>query len=106
MAAHRIIRVNNNHILPRCKSEGTLIDLSEGGAGTSLNDLKGQSHFTGNYEQENSGSGIQFYPDLERCGRENRNGRKTSILRDYSVIVKMFCPSLVSAEASVHHELT
>lgn len=40
MAAHRIIRVNNNHILPRCKSEGTLIDLSEGGAGTSLNDLK------------------------------------------------------------------
>lgn len=43
MAAHRIIRVtNNNHILPRCKSEGTLIDLSEGVTGASLNDVKGQ----------------------------------------------------------------
>ncbi|XP_015227156.1 PREDICTED: SH3 domain-binding protein 4-A-like [Cyprinodon variegatus] len=40
MAAHRIVRVNNNHILPRCKSEGTLIDLSEGTAGASLNDVK------------------------------------------------------------------
>uniref|UniRef100_A0A665UNQ0 SH3 domain-binding protein 4-A-like n=1 Tax=Echeneis naucrates TaxID=173247 RepID=A0A665UNQ0_ECHNA len=41
MAAHRIIRVtNNNHILPRCKSEGTLIDLSEGLTGASLNDVK------------------------------------------------------------------
>ncbi|KAI3366148.1 hypothetical protein L3Q82_009970 [Scortum barcoo] len=41
MAAHRIIRVtNNNHILPRCKSEGTLIDLSEGVTGASLNDVK------------------------------------------------------------------
>ncbi|MEQ2174727.1 SH3 domain-binding protein 4-A [Ameca splendens] len=40
MAAHRIVRVNNNHILPRCKSEGTLIDLSEGVAGASLNDVK------------------------------------------------------------------
>lgn len=44
MAAHRIIRVtNNNHILPRCKSEGTLIDLSEGVTGASLNDVKGQT---------------------------------------------------------------
>lgn len=43
MAAHRIIRVtSNNHILPRCKSEGTLIDLSEGVTGASLNDVKGQ----------------------------------------------------------------
>lgn len=43
MAANRIIRVtNNNHILPRCKSEGTLIDLSEGVTGASLNDVKGQ----------------------------------------------------------------
>ncbi|TKS66350.1 SH3 domain-binding protein 4-A [Collichthys lucidus] len=41
MAAHRIIRVtNNNHILPRCKSEGTLIDLSEGVTGAGLNDVK------------------------------------------------------------------
>ncbi|CAB1450386.1 unnamed protein product, partial [Pleuronectes platessa] len=41
MAAHRIIRVtNNNHVLPRCKSEGTLIDLSEGVTGASLNDVK------------------------------------------------------------------
>uniref|UniRef100_A0A3Q4MUI1 SH3-domain binding protein 4a n=1 Tax=Neolamprologus brichardi TaxID=32507 RepID=A0A3Q4MUI1_NEOBR len=41
MAAHRIIRVtNNNHILPRCKSEGTLIDLSEGVSGASLSDVK------------------------------------------------------------------
>ncbi|KAM6893820.1 SH3 domain-binding protein 4-A-like [Xenentodon cancila] len=40
MAAHRIIRVNNNHILPRCKSEGTLIDLGEGVAGAGLGDVK------------------------------------------------------------------
>uniref|UniRef100_A0A8C2WXC8 SH3 domain binding protein 4 n=1 Tax=Cyclopterus lumpus TaxID=8103 RepID=A0A8C2WXC8_CYCLU len=41
MAAHRIIRVtSNNHILPRCKSEGTLIDLSEGVTGASLTDVK------------------------------------------------------------------
>uniref|UniRef100_A0A3Q3A8Y6 SH3-domain binding protein 4a n=1 Tax=Kryptolebias marmoratus TaxID=37003 RepID=A0A3Q3A8Y6_KRYMA len=40
MAAHRIIRVNNNYVLPRCKSEGTLIDLSEGVAGASLSDVK------------------------------------------------------------------
>lgn len=46
MAAHRIIRVsNNNHILPRCKSEGTLIDLSEGVTSASLSDVKGQRHF-------------------------------------------------------------
>lgn len=45
MAAHRIIRVtNNNHILPRCKSEGTLVDLSEGTLpGTGLSDVKGQA---------------------------------------------------------------
>ncbi|XP_041835176.1 SH3 domain-binding protein 4-A-like isoform X2 [Melanotaenia boesemani] len=40
MSAHRIIRVNNNHILPRCKSEGTLIDVSEGVAGASFSDVK------------------------------------------------------------------
>ncbi|XP_043965968.1 SH3 domain-binding protein 4-A isoform X1 [Gambusia affinis] len=40
MAAHRIIRVNHNHILPRCKSEGTLIELDEGPAGASLSDVK------------------------------------------------------------------
>ncbi|KAM9767067.1 SH3 domain-binding protein 4-A-like isoform 2-T5 [Menidia menidia] len=39
MAAHRIVRVNNLH-LPRCKSEGTLIDLSEGVSGASLSDVK------------------------------------------------------------------
>ncbi|XP_077591170.1 SH3 domain-binding protein 4-A [Stigmatopora nigra] len=32
MAAHRIISMSsNNHFLPRCKSEGMLVDLSEGG---------------------------------------------------------------------------
>ncbi|KAL1021811.1 hypothetical protein UPYG_G00018380 [Umbra pygmaea] len=41
MAAHRIIRVTNgNHVLPRCKSEGTLIDLSEGLSEASLSDVK------------------------------------------------------------------
>ncbi|XP_041726205.2 SH3 domain-binding protein 4-A [Coregonus clupeaformis] len=41
MAAHRIIRVtNSNHVLPRCKSEGTLIDLNEGLSETSLTDVK------------------------------------------------------------------
>ncbi|CAF90776.1 unnamed protein product, partial [Tetraodon nigroviridis] len=41
MAAHRIIRAtNSSHILPRCKSEGTLIDLSEGVGGASLSDVK------------------------------------------------------------------
>ncbi|KAJ8003638.1 hypothetical protein DPEC_G00150410 [Dallia pectoralis] len=41
MAAHRIIRVtNSNHVLPRCKSEGTLIDLSEGLSEASLTDVK------------------------------------------------------------------
>ncbi|XP_076868709.1 SH3 domain-binding protein 4-A [Brachyhypopomus gauderio] len=39
MAAHRI-RVTNNNILPRCKSEGTLIDLSEGVSEASLTDVK------------------------------------------------------------------
>lgn len=44
MAAHRIIRAtNNSHVLPRCKSEGTLIELSEGVGGASLSDVKGQS---------------------------------------------------------------
>ncbi|XP_074520501.1 SH3 domain-binding protein 4-A [Halichoeres trimaculatus] len=41
MAAHRIIRATNgNLVLPRCKSEGTLIDLSEGVTAASLNDVK------------------------------------------------------------------
>uniref|UniRef100_A0A667ZSJ3 SH3-domain binding protein 4 n=1 Tax=Myripristis murdjan TaxID=586833 RepID=A0A667ZSJ3_9TELE len=41
MAAHRIRATTNNNIsLPRCKSEGTLIDLSEGVSEASLNDVK------------------------------------------------------------------
>lgn len=43
MAAHRIIRAtSSNHVLPRCKSEGTLIDLGEGVTGAGLNDVKGR----------------------------------------------------------------
>lgn len=41
MAAHRI-RVTNNNVLPRCKSEGTLIDLSEDVSEASLTEVKGQ----------------------------------------------------------------
>ncbi|KAG5852885.1 SH3 domain-binding protein 4-A [Anguilla anguilla] len=40
MAAHRIRATNNNNALPRCKSEGTLIDLSEGVSEASLTDVK------------------------------------------------------------------
>ncbi|XP_037331224.2 SH3 domain-binding protein 4-A-like [Pungitius pungitius] len=41
MAAHRIVRVtSSNHVLPRCRSEGTLIDLGEGVTVPSLNDVK------------------------------------------------------------------
>ncbi|XP_037390467.1 SH3 domain-binding protein 4-A [Pygocentrus nattereri] len=40
MAAHRIRVTNNNNALPRCKSEGTLIDLSEGVSEASLTDVK------------------------------------------------------------------
>ncbi|KAG7467342.1 hypothetical protein MATL_G00152340 [Megalops atlanticus] len=40
MAAHRIRATNNNNVLPRCKSEGTLIDLSEGVSEASLTDVK------------------------------------------------------------------
>ena len=40
MAAQRI-RAANSGGLPRCKSEGTLIDLSEGFAENSLCDVKG-----------------------------------------------------------------
>ncbi|KAK2905636.1 SH3 domain-binding protein 4 [Channa argus] len=41
MAAHRIrATTNNNTSLPRCKSEGTLIDLSDGVSEASLNDVK------------------------------------------------------------------
>uniref|UniRef100_A0A3P9J615 SH3 domain binding protein 4 n=1 Tax=Oryzias latipes TaxID=8090 RepID=A0A3P9J615_ORYLA len=39
MAAHRI-RATNTTSLPRCKSEGTLIDLSEGVSEASLTDVK------------------------------------------------------------------
>lgn len=42
MAAHRIRVTNNNNVLPRCKSEGTLIDLDEGVTEASLVDVKGQ----------------------------------------------------------------
>lgn len=42
MAAHRITRVtNNSHVLPRCKSEGTLIDFSEELSSSRLTDVKG-----------------------------------------------------------------
>uniref|UniRef100_W5KP83 SH3-domain binding protein 4a n=1 Tax=Astyanax mexicanus TaxID=7994 RepID=W5KP83_ASTMX len=40
MAAHRIRVSNNNNALPRCKSEGTLIDLSDGLSEASLTDVK------------------------------------------------------------------
>lgn len=40
MAAHRIRVTNNNNVLPRCKSEGTLIDLDEGVTEASLIDVK------------------------------------------------------------------
>uniref|UniRef100_A0A673KKS7 SH3 domain-binding protein 4-A n=1 Tax=Sinocyclocheilus rhinocerous TaxID=307959 RepID=A0A673KKS7_9TELE len=40
MAAHRIRITNNNNVLPRCKSEGTLIDLDEGVTEASLLDVK------------------------------------------------------------------
>uniref|UniRef100_A0A8C9RYP6 SH3-domain binding protein 4a n=1 Tax=Scleropages formosus TaxID=113540 RepID=A0A8C9RYP6_SCLFO len=40
MAAHRIRVTNNNNVLPRCKSEGTLMDLSEGLSEASLTDVK------------------------------------------------------------------
>jgi len=40
MAAQRIRAVNSGG-LPRCKSEGTLIDLGEGFSETSLCDVKG-----------------------------------------------------------------
>uniref|UniRef100_A0A8C1Z1W8 SH3-domain binding protein 4a n=1 Tax=Cyprinus carpio TaxID=7962 RepID=A0A8C1Z1W8_CYPCA len=40
MAAHRIRVTNNNNVLPRCKSEGTLIDLDEGVTEASLTDVK------------------------------------------------------------------
>nr|XP_055074052.1 SH3 domain-binding protein 4-A [Misgurnus anguillicaudatus]XP_055074053.1 SH3 domain-binding protein 4-A [Misgurnus anguillicaudatus] len=40
MAAHRIRVTNNNNVLPRCKSEGTLIDLDEGVTESSLIDVK------------------------------------------------------------------
>ncbi|XP_051550562.1 SH3 domain-binding protein 4-A-like isoform X1 [Myxocyprinus asiaticus] len=40
MAAHRIRVTNNNNVLPRCKSEGTLIDIDEGVTEASLLDVK------------------------------------------------------------------
>lgn len=45
MAAHRIrsTTTNNNVSLPRCRSEGTLIDLSEGVSEATLNNVKGQN---------------------------------------------------------------
>lgn len=45
MAAQRI-RAANSSGLPRCKSEGTLIDLSEGFSETSLSDVKGEGHYS------------------------------------------------------------
>lgn len=41
MAAQRI-RAANSSGLPRCKSEGTLIDLSEGFSESSFSDVKGE----------------------------------------------------------------
>ena len=46
MAAQRI-RAANSSGLPRCKSEGTLIDLSEGFSESSFNDVKGELPGTG-----------------------------------------------------------
>nr|XP_006636836.1 PREDICTED: SH3 domain-binding protein 4 [Lepisosteus oculatus]XP_015214905.1 PREDICTED: SH3 domain-binding protein 4 [Lepisosteus oculatus]XP_015214907.1 PREDICTED: SH3 domain-binding protein 4 [Lepisosteus oculatus] len=40
MAAHRIRATNNNNVLPRCKSEGTLIDLSDGVSEPNFTDVK------------------------------------------------------------------
>ncbi|KAF4093446.1 hypothetical protein AMELA_G00002140 [Ameiurus melas] len=40
MAAHRIRVTNNNNVLPRCKSEGTLIDLGEDVSEASLTEVK------------------------------------------------------------------
>ncbi|TRY59267.1 hypothetical protein DNTS_016355 [Danionella cerebrum] len=40
MAAHRIRSANNNSALPRCRSEGALIDLSEGVPEATLADVK------------------------------------------------------------------
>jgi len=43
MAAHRIRATTTNNVsLPRCKSEGTLIDISDGVSEASLMDVKGQ----------------------------------------------------------------
>ncbi len=41
MAAHRIRSSNNNAVLPRCRSEGALIDFSEGVSETTLTNVKG-----------------------------------------------------------------
>ena len=46
MAAQRI-RAANASGLPRCKSEGTLVDLSEGFSEASFNDVKGELLGTG-----------------------------------------------------------
>ncbi|XP_062845930.1 SH3 domain-binding protein 4-A-like [Trichomycterus rosablanca] len=40
MAAHRIRMTTSNNVLPRCKSEGTLIDLSEDVSEASLTEVK------------------------------------------------------------------
>ncbi|XP_048854456.1 SH3 domain-binding protein 4-like [Brienomyrus brachyistius] len=40
MAAHRIRVTNNSNALPRCKSEGTLMEFSEGVSEASLTDVK------------------------------------------------------------------
>lgn len=54
MAAQRI-RAANSSGLPRCKSEGTLIDLSEGFSETSFNDVKGELLGTGLWLREKTG---------------------------------------------------
>lgn len=53
MAAQRI-RAANSSGLPRCKSEGTLIDLSEGFSESSFNDVKGELPGTALAEGENA----------------------------------------------------
>ncbi|XP_060731736.1 SH3 domain-binding protein 4 isoform X2 [Tachysurus vachellii] len=40
MAAHRIRATNNNNAIPRCKSEGTLIELSSGVSEAALSEVK------------------------------------------------------------------
>lgn len=61
MAAQRI-RAANSGGLPRCKSEGTLVDLGEGFAETSLCNVKGEDGQTCGMGGDNAPSSIQVHP--------------------------------------------